>query len=264
VGGKNYSVTCGVSVPSFFEFNKYKAKLGWYDNLGVNCDGVGSNIENGTAIVYASWLRTPANVESGQKTLAVGTKISDWSGKLKIVNNSKGYTRDVAVRPQFWLKKDFFKTNKVVVSTLGSDVIRVLNETYTRDDFAPLGYTPEELKLIFGEPFNIGTSSFVDNTGQQMKTLVGGADITGKIMIKNSTGIAKNMEVIIACYAADNSLLAAGLGKHSVVSGKAETPVTATMCLPSNVDGVTVRMYLWENTVNMIPYCNGIDFVPAP
>lgn len=151
LGGKSYHVTCGVSLLSYTEFMKYKGFLGYRDRVHENASGVVADPEKTSSVYYGWWLRSPAPNTKGEKNLCVGSGVPEWAGKLKATRNAKRANCDLAVRPAFYLNREFFLHTKLNMTTLGIKVKEILAKQYKRSEFVGLGYTKEELDSIFGE-----------------------------------------------------------------------------------------------------------------
>lgn len=257
-----YRTVCGVTVPSYYEFNKYKDKIGVNDNMWQSHpDGFGSH--------YGWALRTSAPVTDSEAYLYyVGSNPNSWTGpsvgqirQFRVNSDSAGVA--VGIRPQFWLNKSFFLNYKLDLEATGSNVIQALGENYGREELKAAGYSNDELKTIFGTDLKLTYSGFVDGNGQEVPQLVADADITGKLLVRNNTGSEKKADLIVACYNAENTLVNVALASYTIPAAAVDMPLTATIKLPSDLMGAYVKMYLWENPLTMRPFCQGIDFVPV-
>ena len=128
---EDYSYTGAIGLLSRSEYSKYWGKFGW-DPEG--------------AIKSGWWLRTARDTNDTNAYVAVGTSDTSASGPGNTWDKNAN-TTSYYVRPTFWLNDRFFLENKVEVSTMGSEIKKMLTERYTKDELKGL-YTDAELGQI--------------------------------------------------------------------------------------------------------------------
>ena len=122
-------VTAGIVLPSEAELVKYRSILGRKDKIW-----------NNGALGW--FLRTPARTAG--RVLCVRTDNDSLYG-TEVTENAAN--RSLAIRPMFWVDKDFFA--KVKLSYAGENVTKHIKSIYGRDELMPL-YTERELVGLLG------------------------------------------------------------------------------------------------------------------
>lgn len=271
LGKKSYRVTCGVSLLSYTEFMKYKDKLGYMDRLHENASGVVSDPEKTSAVYYGWWLRTPASIDNGARNLCIGTGVPEWRGKLKATRNAKRANCDLAVRPAFYLNRDFFLKFKMDLSVTGRSVKDAMSAQYTRDELAAVGYTEIELQDIFSTDVQILSQTFTDKNGEVLASLKGQTEIKGTSVIRNVSAQPVKVVMFTACYDGENRMVGAQPGSiepdfsgvMTEIPGNTTVTVSALLQLPQNVDGIMVKQCIWDSYYTMVPLANVFEFKPV-
>ena len=141
--GVKSTYQAGVSFLSWMDFTTYAGKLGAVDGFS------NSNVAN--ADVY--FLRDTNNW-GGDLSLAL------FSAADKQCKHWGQYVRQYGLlRPAFYLKKDFFKTTKIDLATMGENVRTAIRKVCTDEELKKL-YTEEECEDYFGivRPLSIKTT----------------------------------------------------------------------------------------------------------
>ena len=125
------TVTCGISLLSQTEYNRFYPKFGIRDNM--------------TLQDQAWWLRSPFASGAGNNIIIV-CKVSDPVVTGRTIQWPAN--RALPVRPVFYLNKDFFKNVKVNAHALGVEVKKAMLKQYTVDELLEAGYSDEEIKMI--------------------------------------------------------------------------------------------------------------------
>jgi len=131
-GDSGYTTTCGLAVMSLTEWHQYKDKFGIRDNISSSkTDGW--------------WLRTArvgGDVQSVFMT-AINPNLLGNQQEWKV-------TGGLAIRPVFWLKRDFFKDNRLDLENTGENVIKALKEVYQPAEIQndKTGYLNHEMRAM--------------------------------------------------------------------------------------------------------------------
>ena len=132
-GDVETTVKAGLSVMSFYEYEKYSGKFGWND---FKVDG-GSDV---------MWLRTASFITG------VGNQLSTYDRNNGIPTMwDRDGGNSYAVRPMFYLNKDFFLKKVFSLDSVGSEVRRAIISSYSREMLEAAGYTEDELDKYYDE-----------------------------------------------------------------------------------------------------------------
>lgn len=131
-GTTSYTTTCGLAVMSLTEFHQYKDKFGIMDNI----DNTKTD---------AWWLRSARVGGDINSVFVIGLN-------PKLLGNQQEWSirGGTALRPVFWLKRDFFKDNKLDLEHTGANVLKVINEKYKAEELQneKAGYLNHEMKQM--------------------------------------------------------------------------------------------------------------------
>lgn len=131
-GETSYTTTCGLAVMSLTEFHQYKDKFGILDNI----DNTKTD---------AWWLRTARVGGDINSAFVIGLN-------PKLLGNQQEWSirGGTALRPVFWLKKDFFRDNKLDLEHTGENVLKAVNETYKSEELQndKTGYLNHEMRKM--------------------------------------------------------------------------------------------------------------------
>ena len=132
-----YTVTGGVSLISAAEFKHYVNKIGRWESTDTN----------GVSYGYASYNNAPQFWLSRSARGGTDNQLSisrpDVDNGGRIVINSMWNNTGI-VRPVFWLKGDFFKTNKIDLATAGANVKLIVKGLYDASLTTPGLYTESD------------------------------------------------------------------------------------------------------------------------
>lgn len=127
----DYITKAYLAVPSYYEWDLYK------DKLGYKLSGAQFN-----------WYALRNGSKSGANTVhIIASRINETSGDFQVwaINGAPNGTRDI--RPCFYLQPDYFLNNKIDVSTAGAEVKKYIVETYPNYEElkTKAGYSNSEL-----------------------------------------------------------------------------------------------------------------------
>ena len=224
VGASYYESTCGISLMSLGEFVYYNGKYGLKDNLLTTCQTDTND--------RGWWLRSP----SGDKGV-LNTRFGDRTGAV----DAWGSNADLIVRPQFYLGKEFLKTVKLDIPSMGSEVKAALFDLCTIEEIKNLYGKHGLLQLTTGFHADIVNT---DNT--PVETLVQGSTIKYSVAMDNTNGLADlSVAPWVGYYNADGILTAVSGGTKKTVARGEKDIVEIEITLPNTpIDG-EVRGYLW-------------------
>lgn len=133
-GDVETTARAGISIPAYYEYEKYSGKFGWND---FKVDG-GSDI---------MWMRT-ASITNG-----VGNQLStyDRNNGYPQVWERDAHTLALAIRPMFYLNKDFFLEKVFSLEEVGSEVRNTIVKSYNRAELESAGYNTQELDKYYDD-----------------------------------------------------------------------------------------------------------------
>ena len=152
--GVKSTYQAGVSFLSWTDFTTYAGKLGAVDGF-LNSDAlkVSDALKDDTLKADTYFLRDTNNW-GGDSALAVFC-----TADKKCMHWGQGARPYGLVRPAFYLKKEFFKTTKIDLATMGENVRTAIREACTDEELKKL-YTEEECEDYFGivRPLRVKTT----------------------------------------------------------------------------------------------------------
>lgn len=138
-GNSEITYVCGLAIPSLTEYEKYKSKIGWKD----------FRISTDAHILKKMALRTGnGNVSGsvGHGTLEYNT---DWALGTTYQNSAPSTTA-TAIRPIFYLKKDFFLDEDIVpfmnFNQIGENVKLAIVSNYSYNELLEAGYNESDIE----------------------------------------------------------------------------------------------------------------------
>lgn len=131
-GNVETTVRAGIAVPAFYEIEKYSGKFGWNDFY----------VDGGSTIM---WMRTSSVV------VGEGNVMSsyDRNNGIPVLYDRHANTTVCAIRPIFYLNKDFFLKKTFSLEAVGSEVRKAIVTNYSRDELSEAGYTDAELDKYY-------------------------------------------------------------------------------------------------------------------
>ncbi len=128
----DYVVNARFALLSYYEYNKYKEKIGY---------GVGSGYVR---------LRTPSEIST---TSSASMCFAVSSGKVA----AGGSLSALVIRPCFYIDDSFFKNVKLDLNACGSEVKKIIAKNFTEEELLsfPAGYTKSDVDLIGYESVSI-------------------------------------------------------------------------------------------------------------
>lgn len=186
-----HSVICGVCLPSQEELLKHKDKIGVKDTI-VEAD------------VYTAHGWMLRDVYIGPLSFRYNAPAEGFNGFGDIFSwDTAG--KGIAVRPVFYLNKNFFKEVKLDLNNIGTNVISMFKKMYSMDELSEI-YTDEELWDIFGykSGFMIDITGFTGEDGEQVQNLVEQNYINIIVDIKSTMVDDCDAMMLSVLYGSDN------------------------------------------------------------
>ena len=230
-----YSVRCKVALLSTTEY-------------GENVDRIGTTIpipgvEPGKGRQW--WLRTPVSNQPNRIAALVSADTYDW--QRRVYTHYASTSTWPAIRPCFYLDKEFFKEVKLDVATMGSEVKRYLLENVSKEDANRL-YTQAEMESIGYEfiSFTNVRTVFEDNIYKVMVDVhITGAEVSSEPLV-----------LIGAVYNSDGVLVKTALtNTNIIVNGEAQTvevDIDVTDLIGYN--DYKVKAFAWKDLESLSPY----------
>lgn len=128
---EEYKFQAGVVLLSQTEYTEYITKFGCKDGISSS----------------ESWAWILRSTTSNDKYSNLYVRFEDGQHGM---TTTEGVSASNLIRPAFYLDRSFFTTQKVDLSSLGSNVRAMLNEEYSRDELKAI-YSEEELDIIFSQ-----------------------------------------------------------------------------------------------------------------
>lgn len=97
-----------------------------------------------------------------------------------------------------------------------------------------------------------------NSAGETPSSLTGSDTITASANVLDSAANAKGAVIILALYNANNVLRKVEKGTIAQLTSTAQ-PISASMTLPSDVTGMYVKAFLWDDMNAMVPLAGCID-----
>ena len=148
---ESYAVEAAISILSQEELVKYKNKVGRKDD-----------ITSRGALGW--WLRTPADAKAMQLLTVRLDDDSLYAERPAEYDANKG----MALRPVFYVDKDFFKSVRLSPYSLGKNIIATMKHHHTQEELAKL-YTRDELWNYLGYKADISITGETDEVGADIE-----------------------------------------------------------------------------------------------
>lgn len=153
-----HSVTCGVCLPSQEEVLKHKDKI-----------GVEDGIKDADVYTAHGWMLR--DVYIGPLSFRYNAPAEGLAGFGDIFSwDTAG--KGIAIRPVFYLDREFFKEVKLDLNNIGANVISMFKKMYSMDELQNI-YTDEELWDTFGykSGITVDVSGFTNKNGESVENL---------------------------------------------------------------------------------------------
>ncbi len=213
----------GIAIPSITEIKKYSEKIGLADS-GEDW-----------------WARTPVSfdVMDGNSIFVILTS-EENVGKTAGIH---GTWSSKAIRPMFYISKDYFLENILDMETTGSEVFRTLGKSYTKDELRGL-YDIKVLEDVFGfEPdYTFECLPFTDMDGEIVECL---CLVTNHIEDRTGT-------VMICIYDADNRLVGIDM-QTAEFKNETETEIVFSIENLPATPNKTIEAYLIDKSELLSP-----------
>lgn len=231
-GQIEYTFRAGVTIPSVSELVRYKDILGYAEPEATYWTRTVPDWKNASK-PEAEYLFTI----QGLKTVD-SLKVSHWE-----------LPSGTAVRPQFYLKEDFFKNVKIDMETAGEYVIEQMSDRYRIEDLTHL-YDAEVLESKgFLHSFELDVEFL--SGGVTIDSLSGVKALEAKIDLKSNTEEAVSGLLIFSLYDEDMSTKAIAF-KRITADGNSDASVTMTLSdLEGVTDGANAKVMFWNNAFDM-------------
>ena len=250
--GEKARTTGGVALISLTEYMKYRNILGHVDS---------SKAEANNIWTYDVLMRTPMVMvgTSSADTLDCKpavfiynrTSFDDSTDKTsKIARSLVTAHKNNQLRPVFWLKGDFFKSNKIDLRKAGVKVIEILS-SMTKEELTSAGYSAMEYDALTGKA-PCGVTVVTDVTDNDLTNVT---SVTATL--SNAISVSNEIEVvaIIAVYDSLGSLIEIELKEVFLPANSGTTTITLTKDNDVTYDNGTYgRVYVWDSMTNIRPY----------
>ena len=253
-----YSVTYKIGLLSKAELSKYYREFGWIVGASGDWNNRGwwlrSRFERAVPEIssYEALLRN---------TQADGIDY-DTLGKLGCTGTVPGWSK--AIRPCFYLNKDFFKNVKLDVASMGKSVKEALVNNYTYDEMenGAAGYTASELEEIgfTDKELYVTFKQFTDKASNPFSGLGSADSVRANVNIVNMREEAYPITLLLAMYNADNSLAAVSINTVSAVKGNNDYSVD--MDIKDYRTGQYVKAFVWDMTGGNKPLIKTKNIAP--
>lgn len=229
-----HSVICGVCLPSQAELLTHKDKIGVRDTVAE-------------ADVYTAHGWMLRDVYQGPLSFRYGAPAEGWNGFGDIFSwDTAG--KGIAIRPVFYLDRDFFKEVKLDLNNVGSNVIAMFKKMYSMGELQNI-YTDEELRDVFGykSGITLAVTGFTDENGEKTENLA------EQDYINVAAGITSTMVndcdamVMSILYGSDNCPISFARKRFQINSGEEKT-VDVGMVLKDTYKekGAYIKTYVLE------------------
>lgn len=188
-----YEIQCGVALLSQEELIKYSDKIGWDDcSDGLNTDYI--------THPWAIRATTDDGVIACIRPNVNATRIMTYGSTAGVIG----------IRPCFWLKKEFFRDNKLELSSLGKGAAEIFPRYFTKETMKKL-YTERQCYDYLGYLPDVTVSLSGNN-----------------ITLNNNRN--RNIEAILLTtwFGEGNLPIGQSSGKITFAAGKSQTAVLDT------------------------------------
>lgn len=229
-----HSVICGVCLPSQEELLKHKDKIGVRDTIA-------------DADVYTAHGWMLRDVYIGPLSFRYNAPAEGFNGFGDIFSwDTAG--KGIAIRPVFYLDRDFFKEIKLDLNNIGANVISMFKRMYSMDELQGI-YTNEELWDTFGYKSSImlDVTGFTDENGERVENLAEQDYINIVTDIKSTMVDACDVMVMSILYGSDNCPISFARKQFRMNSGENKT-VNIGMVLKDTYKekGAYIKTYVLE------------------
>ena len=218
-----YSVSCKIALLSTTEYGK-------------NVDRIG------TVVGRHWWLRTPVSNQPNRIAALVSSTNYDW--QRKVYTHYASTSTWPAIRPCFYLDKEFFKEVKLDVATMGSEVKKYLLENVSREEAGRL-YTQIEMESIGYNviSFTNVRTALEDNMYKVMVDVsITGADASSEPLV-----------LIAAVYSSDDILVKTALTDTDIIANGEVQPVEVNVDV-TGLAGYRIKVFAWRDLESLYPY----------
>ena len=218
-----YSVSCKIALLSTTEYGK-------------NVDRIG------TVVGRHWWLRTPVSNQPNRIAALVSSTNNDW--QRKVYTHYASTSTWPAIRPCFYLDKEFFKEVKLDVATMGSEVKKYLLENVSREEAGRL-YTQIEMESIGYNviSFTNVRTALEDNMYKVMVDVsITGADASSEPLV-----------LIAAVYSSDDILVKTALTDTDIIANGEVQPVEVNVDV-TGLAGYRIKVFAWRDLESLYPY----------
>ena len=181
----------GITIPSYTDMERYADRIGWKNDVSA---GDANNFID-------FWLRTPSRT-SGQILYAY----ANVAGRIeqKAIDTAD---MSVAIRPMFYLERDFFINNKP--ESAGQEVLNAMWAEYSKEELLTI-YTQEELTAL----------GYIDFTIDSLSAASDAEGCYAEVTISSRLGESRDIVVLAAAYDAEGMLVGVNISTLACVPGE--------------------------------------------
>jgi len=229
----DYLTTCGIALLSASEAKQYAGKYGTHE-----CG-------------FWWWIRSSHPISGNKATIC---------NEGGLIHTGTNTWNEIAVRPVFWLKKDFFKKVKIDLASLSvdSEVIKAIVDNYSREELSSI-YTAEELSK-FGyagyEAYNIEFKDVDGNTVTKLSNKVTGFNVSADFAAYDK---ATNVTMIVSLYDETGAMYGIAIDTKTVDINETVT-LNADLSEFTIKSNSTAKVMFWDDFESMYPMMDAIDF----
>jgi len=201
------------------------------------------------SVTPSAWYSMPpvitmTSAEPGNEVYSAALPLSGWvnkAGTLTIVHNGKfaEFNGETSLK----LDKDGTFNYTLILSEGDNNILIKFADEYGME-------TVIDYKVTYiNKVVNI---SFIDVDGNALQGLTPGMEVFVKANVENYASAAKGNVLVLGLYDENNNLVKFVFSEESLSMGE-EDVLYASMKLPDDVTGYTLKAYLWDNYANMKP-----------
>jgi len=245
---ESYSFKAGITIPSASEMDRYGDVMSYdigavyYTRTTANYKAEGSE----ACFLLVSDSRVGGNTE----TQAL---LPHW--------NATTNPAATGIRPVFYLKKDFFTTTKLDLTTVGTNVLSLMAEKYSIEELAHL-YDAEILEEMgFVYDTEIATTFTKYNSDEELYELNGATSLQANVAVTNNADDAFEATIYLAIYDGSDNLVAVKSANASVASGESKTVTAGFETLSGIGAGHVAKLMIWKASQTPVRKVNVLNTV---
>lgn len=247
-----HSVICGVCLPSQEELLKHKDKIGVRDTIAE-------------ADVYTAHGWMLRDVYIGPLSFRYNAPAEGFNGFGDIFSwDTAG--KGIAIRPVFYLNKNFFKEVKLDLNNIGTNVISMFKKMYSMDELREI-YTNEKLWDTFGykSGITVDVSGFTNANGESVENLEEQNYINIITNVKSTMIDDCDIMVMSILYGSDNCPISFGIKNFRIKSGEDMMLIVGMELKDSYKEkGAYIKTYVLEcgSKLNVVSNAVRVSLIP--